>query len=166
MWVACDLTTSLRRAVSATTATTVLPRRAYSGPSMTAGQSVMGMQITADSAPLSLPGWHESDRRLFKRAPFSIGEWASLIAKHGANECTAENGSPLLDKPPPRKSIFDIHGTHDPKGTISQEEAAKPIATFEELEGMRKEAEGDKTKKNTLAFHVSRHHLPRLRSGS
>ena len=59
-----DLTAFLRRTVSATT---VLPRLAYSGSSVTAGQAVMGMY-----SPTTIvlgPNWQESAHLLHKRAP-------------------------------------------------------------------------------------------------
>ena len=95
------------------------------------------------------------------------------MRKHCTDECkkvTAEEQVPLLNKPlpnkpPPRKSFFSVHGTHDPEGIISEEHAARPIATFKELTEMRKEAAGDATKKHGLAFEVSCHPLPCLPNG-
>lgn len=81
-WVACDLTAFIRRAVHATTATTVLPHLAYNGPH-SVGQSVVGVHVPTTIAPaVMLPNWQGNELRLHKRAPIGMSELTGLaVAK-------------------------------------------------------------------------------------
>ena len=175
--MACDLTISLRRAVSATMATTVLPPLAYSGPnsiiaSPFTGQAVIGMHYPANSAPgVMLPGWQGSERRLHKRAPFSMGKGTnSAASKHCADECTPDDGAEEVNlQKRSIKSFFRYHpltsqGRRDPKGVISEVDALRSPATGEGIIQLKKKYEGDESKKHLLGFEVGRCHWSWRRS--
>ena len=167
--MACNLlTASLRRAVSAITATIVLPHlafdnglRSYTSSSFS-GQAVMGSELqfslpTSCVPNVMLPIWQGSERRLHKRAPRipnRDSEWASSDAKHCVDRFTAEE-APLPSSYLSRTSPSGLDGEHEPIEKIPYEVAQKPPPKLKELIRISMKAKGDK---NLIAFQVSKLH--------
>ena len=149
------------RAVSATTATTVLPRLAFDHglrsitASPFADQVVMGMHV----APYAVmpPDWQGSEHRLHKRAPIGMSEWVSCAAaEHCADEWSLDAGDEEVDLV--KRQFLGLHrvaSKHMPAGSIPDAVAKKLPPKPKELYRIKKETKGDD---NLFQFQVSRYH--------